>query len=66
MTMIALWDIVPCSVAEVDRRFRDTYASIIRAMMEAVRISETSVYFSENTRHCITEGCNLGDIVNQD
>jgi hypothetical protein len=25
--------------------------------MEAVRISETSVYFNETTRRCIPEGC---------
>jgi hypothetical protein len=28
-------------------------------MMEAVRISETSVYFNEPTRHCIPESCSL-------
>jgi hypothetical protein len=28
-------------------------------MVEAVRTSETSVYFKETTRRCIAEGCNL-------
>jgi hypothetical protein len=27
--------------------------------MDAVRTSETSVYFYETTRHCIPEGCHL-------
>jgi hypothetical protein len=40
----ALWNIVQCSLVEVD------------LIMEAARTSETSVYF-ETTRHCIPEGC---------
>jgi hypothetical protein len=34
-------------------------ASIIRAMMEVVRTSETSVYYNETTRRNIPEGTNL-------
>jgi hypothetical protein len=34
-------------------------SSIIRAMMEAVRTSETSVYFNETTRHYMAEGCHI-------
>jgi hypothetical protein len=30
--MRAFWDIAPCSLVEVERRFRSTYDSIIRAM----------------------------------
>jgi hypothetical protein len=36
--------------------------SIITLMVETVRISETSVYFNETTRHCIPEGCIIRDI----
>jgi hypothetical protein len=46
--MTAVWDIAPCSVVEAGRRF-------IATMIEAVHISETSVYF-ETSRHCIREG----------
>jgi hypothetical protein len=38
----------PCILFEVDRRLRGAYC-IIRAMMEAVRTSETSVCFNETT-----------------
>jgi hypothetical protein len=34
-------------------------ASIIRAMVDAVRISETSIYFNETTRRYVTEGRHL-------
>jgi hypothetical protein len=33
--------------------------SVINALMEAVRTSETSVYFNETTRRSIPEGCSL-------
>jgi hypothetical protein len=45
MLMIAFWDIAPCS--------------LIGVMMEAVRTSETLVYFSETTWRYIPGGCNL-------
>jgi hypothetical protein len=32
---------------------------LIALMMEAVRTSETPVYFKETTRRCISEGCHL-------
>jgi hypothetical protein len=32
-------------------------ASVMVLVMEAVRISETSVYFKETTRRCIPESC---------
>jgi hypothetical protein len=47
MKMIAVWNIAPCSLFEVD------------PMVKPVRISETSVYFSETTRRCILDGCYL-------
>jgi hypothetical protein len=48
-----------CSLG-VDRRFRLRTASIfISLMMEAVRTSETSIYFNEPTRCCILEGYHL-------
>jgi hypothetical protein len=50
----AFWDIPPCSLLEVYRRFRGAYSimtiiairAIMVQMMEAVGTSETSVYFS--------------------
>jgi hypothetical protein len=44
MKMIAFWDTASCSLIKVDRRFRGAL------MMEAVRISKTSVYFNEASR----------------
>jgi hypothetical protein len=43
----AVWDIVPCSSVEVDRRFRGAYYIHHQddLLMEAVCASETSVYF---------------------
>jgi hypothetical protein len=42
---------------EVDRRF-------IGAMTEAVRDSETSVYFNEITRNYVPEGCDIHTTIN--
>jgi hypothetical protein len=50
MKIIAFWNIVPCSLVVVDRRFRRAYASIIT--------SELSVYY-ETTRRNISEGYHL-------
>jgi hypothetical protein len=62
----AFWDIAPCILVEIDRRFRGAYClhhqgdeSSYCLMMGAVRISETSVYFNETTWRCIPESCNL-------
>jgi hypothetical protein len=65
--MTTFWDIVTCSLVEVVWRFRGTYClhhqvdsvSFIALMMEAVRISKTSVYFNETTQRHIPEGCHL-------
>jgi hypothetical protein len=40
--MTAFWDVAPCSLVEVDRRFRGFIS-----LMKAVRASQTSVYFYE-------------------
>jgi hypothetical protein len=59
MTFIFFWDVSPCSLVKVDRRFRGAYCSIITLMMEAVRTSETSVNFNVTTRHYIPEDSTL-------
>jgi hypothetical protein len=56
--MTAVWDTAPFSVIEVDRRFRDRTAFIIRAL-EAVHTSVKSAKFYETTHHSFTEGCYL-------
>jgi hypothetical protein len=56
MKIRAFWDITPCSLVVVDRRFRGAYCLhhkddvFITQMMEAVRTSETSVCYNETTR----------------
>jgi hypothetical protein len=58
--MKAFWDIAPCTVVEIDRVSEVRTASTIAVMMEAVRTSETSVYFiNKTTRRYIPEGCHL-------
>jgi hypothetical protein len=52
--MTAVCERALCSLVEAVRRIR-----LIALMMEAVRTSETSVYFNETTQHCIPEGCHL-------
>jgi hypothetical protein len=54
MNMTTFWDIAPCSLVEVDRRFRGAIT-----LMEAVCTSETSINFYETTRRNILEGCHL-------
>jgi hypothetical protein len=36
--MIAVWDVAPCSLMEVDRRFREAYGSVIRAINPGDRL----------------------------
>jgi hypothetical protein len=49
--MTVFWDIPPCSLIEVDRRFRSAYClhhqgdDLIALKMEAVSTPETSVNF---------------------
>jgi hypothetical protein len=45
MEMAVFWDVAPCSLVEVYRRFRGVL------MMEAVSTSETSVNFNKTTRY---------------
>jgi hypothetical protein len=55
----------PCSIVEVDRRFRGTYCfhhqgdEYFRLMMEAVRTSEMSVNFYETARHNNPQDCHF-------
>jgi hypothetical protein len=51
MKFIVFWAVAQCSHVEVDRRFRDAYC--ISVMMEAVRISETSVSLNVTTRRYV-------------
>jgi hypothetical protein len=51
MKKTAFWNIAPCSLVEADRRFRGAIA-----LMEAVRTSETCVYFNNTTRRYNPEG----------
>jgi hypothetical protein len=61
--MRALWDMAPWSLFEVDRHFRGAYRLHRQDYYchsdEAVRTSETSVYFNETTRKYIPEGSHL-------
>jgi hypothetical protein len=50
--MIVFWDIAPCSLVQVDRRFRGAYCLHPQG-------DETSVYFNKTTRRCIPEGYHL-------
>jgi hypothetical protein len=61
MKMTAFCDMVSCSLVEVDRHVRGAYRLHHQGdeMMEAVRISESSVYFNETTRRYIPESCHL-------
>jgi hypothetical protein len=60
MKMTVFWDFAPCSLVEIDRRFRGAL------MMEAASTSETSVNFYETTRRNIPEDRHLHlDIYNQ-
>jgi hypothetical protein len=51
---VAVYDLAPCSLVEVDRRFKvrtaSTIGTIIIALMEAASTCKTSVYFSKTTR----------------
>jgi hypothetical protein len=41
LKMKAFWDIAPCTVVRVDRRFRGANYPIIRTMVEAIRTLRT-------------------------
>jgi hypothetical protein len=59
MKFRAFWDVAPCSHIEWADVSEVLTASIIRAMMEAVHTSETSVHSDETTRRYIPEGSKL-------
>jgi hypothetical protein len=50
MKMRGFWNIGPCSLVEVDRRFRGAKCLHCQCDRcdEAVRISETSIYFKKS------------------
>jgi hypothetical protein len=59
MLMAVLWDVVPCSLLDEDRRFRVLTASIIAFKMKALRASETSVNVYKTTLRNIPEDSHL-------
>jgi hypothetical protein len=64
MKMAVSWDVAPCSLVEVYRRFRDAgclhhQGPIIALMMNAVSTSETSVKFYQTTRRNIPQNSHL-------
>jgi hypothetical protein len=58
MKIRAFWDVAPCSLVVVNRRFR-VRTAFIALMMETVRTSATSIYSNETTGRYIPEGSNL-------
>jgi hypothetical protein len=57
LKMTTFWDMAPCRFVEAYQRFIGSYCLYHHA--EAVRTSETSVYFYKNTRRHVPEGCHL-------
>jgi hypothetical protein len=61
--MTVLWDVAPCRLVEVYRRFRDACCfhlqSLFALMMEAASTSETSVNSYQTTRRNIPEDIHL-------
>jgi hypothetical protein len=57
MKMTVFWDVAPCSLVEIYRRFRDACClhHQVAMMMEAVSISVTSVNFYQAARPNISE-----------
>jgi hypothetical protein len=57
------WDIAPCSLVEINRRFRGAYClhhqGFFAPMTKAVRTSHASVYFNETTQRYIPEDSHL-------
>jgi hypothetical protein len=70
--MTGFWDAAPCSLTEIDQRFRSAYclhhqgdekvmrSLLVTMIMEALSTSETSFYLcGETTRSSIPEASNL-------
>jgi hypothetical protein len=53
--MTALWDIAPCIVVLKYTDVSEVRTEFIALIMDAVRTSETSVYFDDTTRRYIPE-----------
>jgi hypothetical protein len=56
MKMTAFCDIAPCSLVEIDRRFRSVYCL---HDAESVCTSETPFFFNETTQRFIQEACHV-------
>jgi hypothetical protein len=52
--MTAFWDIIPCSLVEVDQCFRGAYS--LHHQGSSPILSETSIHFDETPRCYISEG----------
>jgi hypothetical protein len=50
MKMTDFWDVAPCSLVEICRRFRGPYYFFIALNIKAIRTSETSVNLHQTTR----------------
>jgi hypothetical protein len=60
MKVAAFCCVALCSLVEVDRRLKYAYYfQLISLIIQALRRSETSVYFYETTQRSIPEGCHL-------
>jgi hypothetical protein len=57
MKMTSFWDTAPCSIIDVDQRFRGVYC-IHHQSNEACTFA-TSIYFNEIALRCILESCHL-------
>jgi hypothetical protein len=56
MKMAVFWDVAPCSLVDIDRRFRCAYCLHHQALMtETVSTSETSANIYQTTRRNIPE-----------
>jgi hypothetical protein len=58
MKMRTLWDVAPCSLVGLDRRFRGAYC-LHHQVYDSMHTLETSLYTSETTPRCIPEGSRL-------
>jgi hypothetical protein len=57
--MTVFWDVAPCNVVEIGRRFRGAYCFHHHGLLMAISTSETSVNFYETTRCNIPEDSHI-------